>query len=339
MKFNFKKRVFRKNVSFSFSIPDKEIIGSIFGNIEAFFNNISQKIVNLLKSVIETLFVKPFDAMKKGIQKSLSAVTKSIKKMFEQITLPLKWIMKSLTAITDLFKNLFKQMANAFKAMGKKLQKSFQTIGQTFSKIFAQMGKFFRNLFAMFMKLVSQLVKFLVMIYKTIGRFFTNLFEQLKKVFNEIFFYIKCTINKIVGIPTCLIYYLLDIAIFLFLLPIRMVFMIIPALRPIESMAWDLVELVDSMVFQFTLATVNRGIHINQYPNDVLNRCYRCDKQKEDIPDQTFLDDLENMFIGNDKTFFHFAMYGASFLLAIVSTGIIIHTLWKYLESCTQRAK
>lgn len=334
MKFSFKKKFAGKTFSFSVTVPDKQILGSIFGSLETLFNNIAQSVVNLLKSVIEKLFVKPFDGLKKGIQNALNAVTKSVKRMFEQITLPLKWIMKSITTLGDMFKNLFKQMANAFKAMGKTLQKSFQSIGQTFSKIFAQMGKFFRNLFAMFMKLVNQLVKFLTMIYKTIVRLFMDLFEQIRKVFNEIFFYIKCTINKTVSFPTCAIYYLLDIAMFVLLLPFRIIFMIIPTLRPIGDMAWGLVELVDSMIYSFTATALKRGIHINQYPNDVLNRCYRCEQQKEDIPDDSFLDSLADIFVGNHKTFSHFAMYCTIILLAIVSTGIFLHTLWKYLESC-----
>jgi hypothetical protein len=101
----------------------------------------------------------------------------------------------------------------------------------------------------------------------------------------------------------------------------------IPQLQMLEDVARDALELLDGMVYDFTLSALGKGIHVNQWPNDVMNRCYRCKPKEEKIEKGLFLKELEEFFTSKNN-FFHFAFRCTLIIFSFIALGIIIYRMF-----------
>ena len=125
----------------------------------------------------------------------------------------------------------------------------------------------------------------ITILFKKVLGVLTKIISTLKQAFLSIFFYIKCAIERIQNTPKCMIYYLIDIAFFTMLIPVRLLILIFPILEEFEEMFRDAIEKIDAIVHRVSLSTIGKGFHINKWPDGVLNKCYRCKAKFEDPED------------------------------------------------------
>jgi hypothetical protein len=114
-----------------------------------------------------------------------------------------------------------------------------------------------------------------------------QLLDEIEKGFNDIFRevkiiinYIVCGFNKIKTLPKCFFWYFLDIIYGIFYLFYSMLAFLIPPLKDGAKLLGEGIKMADEIVYDLT------DIHINRYPEDVINMCYLCEprKKKPDIP-------------------------------------------------------
>jgi hypothetical protein len=308
----------------------KDVLGMDLGQM---IKKVIDGVIDDLMGVVEDIFTKPFKQFGKMLQNSMKSFFKVIKSVFQKLLIPIQWIAKSVSIFGKIIKTTFKNFANIMKTAFKGMMKFFTMLGRIIGKAFGKFGKIMMGVFKMFAKYFMIMIKFLQKMLLTIGAFFAALFEQLAKSFGEFFFYILCGWNKIIAFPTCALYYLLDIMIFVILLPFRFLFWIVPPLRPLEDVVWELVDLFDTMVYSFTAQVFGVGIHINQWPNDVLNRCYRCKPEKEDFDRDALYRQFEQLFENGKGSFFGFASQFFIFMLCAVTIGIYIYR-WLTPKTC-----
>lgn len=202
---------------------------------------------------------------------------------------PFKEISKGFKKIPDGFKKAQKEASKGFNKLGNTIKK--QTTG-AFNKVGGEIKKA-ANEAKKGTKMIEGLIKKeLNKVFKTLKKEITKPFDvimrfinQIKTVFDQIkcFFtgigdvfiaignYFICGVEKIVSLPSCFLYYFLDILYNIFIaLPIWFLTLIFPPLKQIVKMVYGFMMQIDSASYKST------GFHIFRYQEGVLNRCYRC---------------------------------------------------------------
>ena len=218
----------------------------------------------------------------------------------------------------------------------QKILSMVKGLGKMFGRMLKPIIGLLKGIFKMISKVFKQLVKIVKKVVKVFVDIFKKLFAALKKAFQLIFFYIKCTIQKIQNTPRCMLYYLVDILFFTLLIPVRIIIAIFPALEELEDMFKDTIDMLDGIIYNTSKAMTGKGIHINRWPNGVLNTCYRCKAKTEDDGDADLMrlfKELTEMTNG-EPTFYSFFLKAATITMTI---GIIAFYIYKYfmLKQCT----
>lgn len=328
MKFDFSFKIFKKKVGKTIVIDDKKILKDMIGiDLDSLLNKIIDGAMKGITGILDSIFNSAFKPIESLFKNLLQGIARIFKLAINKLLVPIKWIGKNLKQFGTIMNNIFRNFINLLKPVFKIFTGFFQSIGKIMSKAFQKFAQIMKAFGKIFVKAFATIGKFLMKIFKTIGAFFEKLFAELIKVFELIFFYIVCAWNKIMVFHRCILYYSIDVIIFTCLLPIRMLFWMIPQLQMLEDIARDALELLDGMVYDFTLSALGKGIHINQWPNDVMNRCYRCKPKEEKIEKGLFLKELEEFF-SNKNNFFHFAFRCTLIIFSFIALGIIIYRMF-----------
>jgi hypothetical protein len=127
---------------------------------------------------------------------------------------------------------------DAFKKVGRDMKNGFKKVGD---------------------KMMQQ--------FKTIER----VFECIGKIFKALGSQIKCGFDKIASLPSCFLYYFLDVLFFIKVtIPVWFIGLFVP---PIWAAYRDLGKTllsIDDMIYK------NINVHVFRYQDSVINRCYRC---------------------------------------------------------------
>jgi hypothetical protein len=95
-------------------------------------------------------------------------------------------------------------------------------------------------------------------------------FNFFGKVLLWCFFNVTCGLEWFMNFRQCFFWYLLEIIGNILYLPINFLVWILPTLKPIERMLWQLLTDIDCSIFGIL------GFHVIHYSEDVLKRCYKC---------------------------------------------------------------
>ena len=304
-------------------------MGKANGIINDIRRGIKTAFTKKLKEVIET----PINKMKSFFESIMRGMKRSFEQMAGFLLIPLKYIMKALSTVTNIFKTLFRNLAKSMQRVLQLFTKAFQTIISFFMKALRVIMSAIQAAVRMVVNLFKLMGKFLKRIFLTIGKFFKKLFDEIAKFFQEVFFYILCTINKIVAFKECALYYLIDTMIFFSLLPFRFLALIFPPLRQLEDMVMLLLDKVDDLVFKTSSmirgkdenGNAQPGFHINQWSNDILNKCYRCKPEKEDENTTNLFDEIAKAFSEGKGSFFDFTTKVSLLLFALIAGGIYLY--------------
>ena len=314
-------------------------------NLASFVKPITNTLKNVFTVKLKEIIIKPIEAFRDIIEDLINDLKTQILNVFKVITVPIKFIVKAISSIGKIFKSLFKQLIGVFKPIIKMFSNMFSQIFKIFTTVFKSLVKIMNSMVKKAMKVIGIVVKFLKAIFKKIVAFFKKLFEQIKKIFETIFFYIMCVWNKIMSLDECIVYYIMDCLIWLLLLPYRMMFWMFPQLAELEDLVNDTVELIDGIVYDTSSAlrgkdengNIRAGFHINQWPNGILNKCYRCKPKTPEAKEGLFLKELEEFFNDDGTNFFKFLFRCTLIIFATITVGIYGYRFFTKNESCTQR--
>ena len=246
---------------------------------------------------------------------------------------PLKPILDGLKSIP---KKVNKTILEPFKklfAMIKGLGKTFSNLLKPILDILKGLGKMFSSLLKPIMKILKTMVKQMTALFKKVMGILTKIISLLKNAFLSIFYYIKCAIERMKNSPKCILYYVIDTIFFTLLIPVRILILVFPALEELEEMFRDGVQKIDVIVHRISMSTIGKGVHINKWPDGVLNKCYRCKAKYEDP--EGFEDFLTKLFTynGNTQNFFFFFLNAFTFCIV----GFLIYAnLLKRTSTCTK---
>tara|TARA_B110000503_G_C7159185_1_gene418808 strand:+ start:795 stop:1802 length:1008 start_codon:yes stop_codon:yes gene_type:complete len=328
MKFDFSFKIFKKKIGKTIVIDDKKLLKDMVGiDFEKIISGITDGAMGAITGVMENLFTSAFDPIDSFLKGLIKNITNSFKKIGKMFAIPLKFISKNLSIFGKIIKNLFKGFVKILKPVIKMISGFFSSLGKIITSIFKKLVKLIKPVIKMFVKVFGIIVKFMKKIFNIIAGVFVQLFERLKSVFETIIFYIVCTFNKIIGFDECFIYYCVDVILFICLIPLNILFWMIPPLQILEDSGKDAIELVDGMIYDFTLSAFGKGFHINQWPNDVMNKCYRCKPKEEKIEKGLFLKELEEFFT-NKNNFFHFTFRCTAIIFSMIVVGIYIYSMF-----------
>ena len=328
MKFDFSFTIFKKKVGKTIVIDDKKLIRDMTGiDFDDLLNKIIDGALSAITGVLDTVFNSAFTPIKTLFESLISSMTGIVTMVVQKLLVPIQWIGKSLTQFGVIMHNLGRGFLTAFQPVITMFSGFFQSIVGLLRIAFERFSGLFSDFAKLFMTAFSSVTSFLMRFFNTVIAFFERLFDELSKVFELIFFYIMCAWNKIMVFHRCILYYSIDVIIFTCLLPIRMLFWMIPQLQMLEDVARDALELLDGMVYDFTLSALGKGVHVNQWPNDVMNRCYRCKPKEEKIEKGLFLKELEEFFTSKNN-FFHFAFRCTLIIFSFIALGIIIYRMF-----------
>ncbi len=101
---------------------------------------------------------------------------------------------------------------------------------------------------------------------------FKKVTNTITKPFKQIIGYFKCGIDKIKNIPNCAPFYAIDIVFGVWFLFWGLLASVIPGLKDVGKMISKGINYLDSYVNKYA------GFHINRYPKNILNKCYKCPK-------------------------------------------------------------
>lgn len=189
--------------------------------------------------------------------------------------------------------NAFKKIPDGFKKAQKEASKGFNKLGNTvkkettgaFNKVGGEVKKAANEAKKASKKLEGMIKKEMNGIFKKLKKEITGPFTKIQEVFNRItcFFtgigevfivignYFACGVEKIVSMPSCFLYYFLDIIYNIFIaLPIWFFTLIFPPLKQVVNMVYKFMMQIDSAAYKST------GYHVFRYQEKVLDRCYRC---------------------------------------------------------------
>lgn len=243
-----------------------------------------------------------------------SKISKSIKNSAQQASKSaIKPIVGPITKIWSTVKGFGKAIANLLKPIIGALRGIFKMIGSAF----------------------KQLISAVKVIVKGFVNTFKRLFKALKDAFLTIFFYIKCAVKRLQNTPRCMLYYSVDIIFFTLLIPVRIIIFLFPVLEEFEDSFKDTIDMVDGIIYDLSKQVTGNGIHINRWPDGVLNKCYRCKPRTEDGGGDSsrFLKELTEM-TNNEATFFTFFLRASMIIMGIAVPGFYIYRYYMQ-KRCT----
>lgn len=243
-----------------------------------------------------------------------SKITKSIKNSAQQASKSaIKPIIGPITKILAMVKGFGKAIANLLKPIIGALRGLFKMIG---------------NVFKQLMTVIKKVVKGFIDIFK-------KLFNALKQAFLTIFFYMKCAIKRMQNTPRCMLYYSVDIIFFTLLIPVRIIIFLFPVLEEFEDSFKDTIDMIDGIIYDLTKQVTGNGMHINRWPDGVLNKCYRCKPKTEDGGGDSsrFLKELTEM-TNNEATFFTFFLRASMIIMGVAVPGFYIYRYYMQ-KRCT----
>lgn len=243
-----------------------------------------------------------------------SKISKSIKNSAQQASKSaIKPIVGPITKIWSTVKGFGKAIANFLKPIIGALRGIFKMIGTVF----------------------KQLISAVKVVVKGFVNIFKRLFKALKDAFLTIFFYIKCAVKRLQNTPRCMLYYSVDIIFFTLLIPVRIIIFLFPVLEEFEDSFKDTIDMVDGIIYDLSKQVTGNGIHINRWPDGVLNKCYRCKPHTEDGGGDSsrFLKELTEM-TNNEATFFTFFLRASMIIMGIAVPGFYIYRYYMQ-KRCT----
>ena len=242
-----------------------------------------------------------------------SKITKSIKNSAQQASKSaIKPIIGPITKILAMVKGFGKAIANLLKPIIGALRGLFKMIGSVF----------------------KQLISAVKVVVKGFVNIFKRLFNALKQAFLTIFFYVKCAVKRLQNTPRCMLYYSVDIIFFTLLIPVRIIIFLFPVLEEFEDSFKDTIDMIDGIIYDLTKQVTGNGMHINRWPDGVLNKCYRCKPKTEDEGDSSrFLKELTEM-TNNEATFFTFFLRASMIIMGVAVPGFYIYRYYMQ-KRCT----
>jgi len=164
-----------------------------------------------------------------------------------------------------------RQMEGGFQEMGRTIEKPFRELGDRFRKI----GDGFRDIF------------------EGIGDEFLGLGEGLRLGFDDIgllieytgefiLTYCMCGVKFITNLTTCFFYYMIDMILQIFYLPVRLFLFLLWAFAynkvyKYEAMFWSNINKLDNLNFSYT------GIYFTKWPKNIRDLCYNCKRLKVQV--------------------------------------------------------
>ena len=153
-----------------------------------------------------------------------------------------------------------------FSKFGKTVKKfvgRFKYLGKGFAGLGPAFGTMFKNFGIM------------------TGGVFTNTFQYTAALGVYTFAWVKCTSEKLKNLHFCFLFYLLDLFIYLNYILILSVCVLLDAILRIKrilgvSLESMVVQAIDQLTEVDNLIYSTVGIHFFQYPDIILNACYRC---------------------------------------------------------------
>jgi len=200
-----------------------------------------------------------------------------------------KFFKKIPNDIKKRAENTKKDLNKGFNFVKKNAQKGVNEIKQGAQKGFNETKKFSEKKFNEVKKGAEKSLKEIKNITKVIEKEIGKPIKMIKDViamitcyFNgigDIFMafgsYIMCGLNKIISLPSCTLYYFLDIIYYIFIgLPIWFLTLIFPPLKQVVKLVYNFMMQIDKFCFEST------GFHVFKYQESVLKRCYRCEGLK-----------------------------------------------------------
>ena len=227
------------------------------------------KDVNKVMDGIKDTLNKATEELNKGLTKSLDATDKAVK--------------ESTKNTTSGLKDVQKELQKPFKGIDK-LIKDFEDIVITFNK---SVPNRFKNLFASIEVIfqdglageIKTLTDSINSGFKGIGYLFAATGELLRT-------YIMCTIKFIKNLYFCFIFYVVEIALRIFYLPIWLVMWSLKTflgldLFWLEERSIKGLEMLNGYTYSLF------GFHIIYWPKNVRERCFTCIRLKKGVLKET----------------------------------------------------
>ena len=245
----------------------KEGRRNIFKKIGRSITNVAKKAGGAVKNVAK----KAGGAVQGVAQKAGGAVQGVAKKAGGAITNVAK---KAGGAVQGVVKKIKKKASSALD----KLKDGFKALGKGIAGIFKKIGDIFKKIGDIFKQIGNIMKLIFVDIPIWIGMVFKWIFFDVPK---WSFYFILCAFTKILNLPSCFLWYMLEIVGKILYLPFQLTFWILDLIlsksgltsikiqQTVDKLWWFLDD-IDHFQYQFT------GFHIVHYPNDVIRKCYEC---------------------------------------------------------------
>lgn len=108
---------------------------------------------------------------------------------------------------------------------------------------------------------------------KKIGGFFKKIEKFFKKIGDFFVFLgkiIKCSVETLIGLPSCILFYLIDLFLGIIGMIIKLLCSFSPHLEKARLTTWKIIKKLDGMIYKLT------RFRIIEYPNSILKKCYKC---------------------------------------------------------------
>lgn len=294
---------------------------------------IQEGIKNVLVKKLKKIIEAPINAMKRLFENMIKTIKNSFMKLVKILMLPIGFIKNAISTIAKVFKTFFKNLAKSLQGAFKMITNSFTLIIKFFKNSLQSLLVAIKAAVKMIGKFFKMIGKFLKKMFQTIGKFFKKLFDEISKFFGEIFFYIICAVKKMIAFKECALYYFMDCAIFFILLPYRILALLLRPVANLEDIAYAMIDKIDNIVFRASSmmrgsdenGKKKGGFHINQWPNEILNQCYRCKPEDEDVPDENVVEELLDSFGDSKTSFFAFLSKISILIFILIVAGIYIY--------------
>jgi len=277
------------------------------------------KQLNNVGKQIERPIKKSFDSVGKEFKK----IPKKIQKVGEDIIEPIEDFMEDVgdeitgafDMIGDEVTNVIDEVENGFEAFGGMIVEFANTIKE-----------FFENLGEEIAELGEDIFEFLTGLFDEIIGFFEDIWKKILKIrtfFDTVIYYLKCTVKMVVNFPSCIAIYTLDTILNSIYFIIWLTFLSLNKVGLVGYEDWWL---------------ENKKKHLDKvikWPNDIMNRCFRCKNQKEKVDTDSIFDTdsfmstlTEGLATLTKNSFFIFMI-----LTVIVLCGIYVFRFMKWNTS------
>lgn len=303
-------------------------------------NKIVKSAIKSAGKPINKALTKGFSIIVKSLKNTFMKPIQNITSKFNVFSSVIKTIKNKIKSISPFLSGIFGKFINALR----QIIEVFKTVFSSIFKVLIIAVKQFINSMKIFSKLFlsafNTMIKFLKQIFDSILGFLRKLFNELTRIFNDFIFYIMCVWKKLIKFDKCIIYYCADILIQVILIPFQILFLIFPDLRVVGDVVEDMINMLDNIIYETVKISFGKGFHINQWPNNVLNDCYRCENENEKGDDSTsFLDYLSELFLNKSEG--NFFIFTLRWFFTIVCVIIpVIYTYYTFKgDDCLSSGK